>query len=686
VALSGTLLLLLLISPSLQTGSSQSLEADARFKSLALEASEWAISFQVRPSNSSWGLPYADQRAWGTNPYYYQNATITGGRDDIPSDRLQTLAYLIGGHDAGGGAAASLEALAATGNRRWLEAFLAYQHHFRTSQIPSPLVSTLPVRVIETKVGPTIIDESGYWAEQVSVSAGPDRLLGTSDDVVELRAAFPSPEHGNPIAYSLILYYKLTGDRSSLASLERYGSWLVRSQVKSGNYSGAFPVTQERFAGHDWKPRMYETSQSAWILAELFEITGNRTLLEAAIRSGNYMLAKQYHLNDWNDHLVDGALPYEWNRTDYNPRVSSNHAGYALLAWTRLNQITGNATYLYGIAGSPASSTGGAVKYANWLLSWQVTPHTYSWGDHRYAYDPWAIGGFYYGYDPVNHTFGWRVAQSLWSASTAIKGLLALYVSTHNETYKRSAELAAEWLSKMRHDDDRAVRLQALGGWKTVRSSWWGKYAQFYQPDQKQLELKNITKFVERGLSEPESIRQKRLTELEKLLGVEWNLVDFEMAARGERYQKMVWSWWPSAGFEPRYGSDIALGLFAISNYHNASALLRQYDRVRLELAKAKPPADVVEMTSSADQLREKAMAEFKSGWYLPAILQLEEALIMLTKSKSAYAAYEADRARFQISVTLLAIGAIAIVALARHFRRRWVRRISCADMKSRFL
>ncbi len=669
VPLRDAILLLLTIIPTpvlAATDLSQGQGAEApQFSNLAVEATEWAISFQITPPNSSWGIPYADERAWGTDPYYYQNATITGGRSDVPADQIQTLAYLIGGHDAGGGAAACLESYAATGKKRWMDVFQIYRHHFDISQLPSRFVSTPAIRTSNSTEGQVVLDESGYWAEQAATSAGADHKLGTADDVVELKAAFPSPEHGNPIAYSLLLYYKLTRDPSALTSLNRYGSWLVRMQIRSGNYSGAFPVTQERFLVDHWKPRMYETSQSAWILVELYDVTGNRTYLEAAMRAGDYMLTRQYSLRDWKDPRIDGALPYEWNRTEYNPRVSSNHAGYTLLAWSRLYQITSNAAYLYGPGGNPDKVTGGAVKFGNWLLSWQVTPSTYGWGDHRYGSDQGAVGGFYYGYDPRNHTFGSRVAESLWSASHGIKGLLALYHSTGNERYHEAADLAASWLAQMRYDDEETVQLQAIGRLKIVASSWWGRYSQFYQPDTKELEDKGITKFLESGSSDPDSIRQKKVTPLETALGVEWNIVDLRMVSRGERYQKMVWSWWPSVGFEPRYGSDVADGLFTISDYYNASQATVLYERMRSELSSEMLlPTDLQDLLAESSRLRESAITEFKRGWYLPSAVKFRNAIGLLEQARSMHASYEADKAMYRQSSVIVFFLAILVVAL----------------------
>jgi len=502
----------------------------------AIEATDWITQFQFTPLGSSFGVPYNNSKVWGLDPFVYVNGTITGGYQKIPAGERQTLGYQIGGHDSGEAAYAALEAYLYTGDAKYLEIFNVYLDYFKRSQIPSRYVDTEPA---SADADALILDNSGYFAEQVNADTGPDGIFGTGDDDIRLMAIFPAAEHGNPIAYALMLYYKITKDPEAMDMIEKYGDWLVRSQIKQGNYTGAFPVTQYYYQIKGWQPRMFETTQSAWMLAEMYPLTDDQKFLEAAESTAKYMQKRQYtHSNTWNDTKIVGALPYEWQsqedkHEEYNPNVLTNHAGYTLMAWLRLHQITGNEEYLAS-----------AVKYADWLLSMQVTPEKYAWGDHTFANDSYAVGGYYYSYNPQNQTHGKGTFESLWSASFGVKGLLLAYQITDDERYLDSAMLALQWLANMRYDDQKDIPLQTLGKIKHVRSSYWGLYPQAYQPNMTLVEEAGIPGFVGRGLADKESIRNTNSTWYEKTFGVDFNMINFEMAARGERYMKMIWSWW----------------------------------------------------------------------------------------------------------------------------------------------
>ncbi len=106
-----------------------------------MRSSDWRLqtgsrSFQVTPLNDSWGIPYKDESAWGLDPYFFENGTITAGVGNIAGGERQKLAYLIGGHDAGEGANAALDAYLETGNPKYLEIFNVYYGYFLGSQIP----------------------------------------------------------------------------------------------------------------------------------------------------------------------------------------------------------------------------------------------------------------------------------------------------------------------------------------------------------------------------------------------------------------------------------------------------------------------------------------------------------------------------------------------------------------------
>jgi len=258
-------------------------------------------------------------------------------------------------------------------------------------------------------------------------------------------------------------------------------------------------------------------------------------------------------------------------------------------------------------------------KYADWLLSMQVTPEKYAWGDHTFANDSYAIGGYYYSYNPQNQTHGKGTFESLWSASFGVKGLLLAYQITDDERYLDSAMLALRWLANMRYDDQKDIPLQILGKIKRVRSSYWGLYPQAYQPNMTLVEEKGIPGFG-RGLVDKESIRNANSTWYEKTFGVDFNIINFEMAARGERYMKMIWSWWPDIGFELGYGGDVAAGFFAMAWYLKSLEELQVADKALEDLEEAVrnsyPAGKHDEILESISIENEDAHREFQNGWY----------------------------------------------------------------------
>ncbi len=653
-----------LVVPALSTQSSGS---ETKYAKLGLEAANWIASFQVTPLNDTWGIPYRDERAWGMDPYYFENGTITAGTGSIAGGERQKLAYLIGGHDAGEGANAALDAYLETGDPKYLEIFNVYYGYFQGSQIPGTR-SITPGHAVLSANGKNIsVDNSGFWAEQASVSAGANGNYGSEDDRTTLQAIYPAAEHGNPIATTLIAYYRFTHDPTALVMLNRYGSWLVATQIHSGNYSGAFPVTQYYF-GIGWKPRMYETTESAWVLTELYMLTGNKTYLNSAEAAGQYMLSRQFIGPEWEDKPVYGALPYEWNDTHYSNSVSTNHAGFTILAWSQLYRLTQDQRYLTA-----------AEKYANWLLSFQVTNTDANWGNHTYANDSMAVGGYYYGYQTATHQFGWRVAESLWSAAYAIPALLVISQLTGDSDYYDSALLAADWLTQMRYPDQALMPVQALAIIKYPISSWWGLFPQYYQLDMREVEKAGIVSFVQAGMKNESSIRDQETTWFEKTFGVNFNLIDYAMASRGPTFMKMAWSWWPNVGFEPRYGGDIAFGAFAINSYltfnsssYEAAQILEQIGQMTGNDTTSLPQ-NITSSYYEAANLVTAAQENFNLGWYTVAKGQINDAL---TYAKAALSELQPLIPLRQNNTTLLTLlaGAVAIILVSNMY---WYKRLT---------
>jgi len=662
--------------------SSQSPVSQTSYANLGLEATNWITSFQVTPVNDSWGIPYWNQDAWGLDPYYFANGTITAGTGNILAGDRQELSYLVAGHDAGEGAYASLLAYLETHDPRYLNAFNVYLNYFESAQIPGPRTSTPGQVTISVDGNRVTINDAGFWAEQATVSAGTNGTYGAPTDKTTLQAVFPAAEHGNPIAIALIAYYRLTHDQSTLSMLNRYGNWLVRDQIRTGNYSGAFPVTQYYYYVSGWKPRMYETTESAWVLAELYLITGNQTYLNASEAAGRYMLFRQFVGPQWIDTPVYGALPYESNETHYTQSVSTNHAGYTILAWSKLFQITGDTRYLNA-----------AERYADWLLSFQITDPDTVWGNHTYANDSMAVGGFYYGYNVAKHEFGWRVAESLWSASDAIPALLMLSQITGNDTYRNAAILAATWLTKMKYPDQDQMPLQALAIIKFPMSSGWGPFPQFYQPDMRQLKNAGIIAFVKQGRMNVSSIMDRNLTWFERTFSLDFNILDYQMASQGPTYMKMVWSWWPSIGFEPRYGGDIAFGAFATDGYLTFNSTLEKATEILAEVNELtgnstnELPANATAMYLQARALVASSVQDFNTGWYSLARAQADEAAdvagTVLSYTQVATAAAQNKEILFGILGGILCIVVGLLVVSNLYWYRKFTRKSTRARRRT---
>ncbi len=500
---------------------------------------------------------------------------------------------LIGGHDAGQYGLAVLRAYEVTNDHFFLEYFQrVFLPHYKNVVAPNPEWG-IPEYV---QVDGWNCSLRGYFIEQASYKPGPDGTYGTEDDEVTFTPLWTSTEHGNPIAFALMKYYSLTDDEEALRLVEGYANWVIEQIYDDDTvFPGAVgAIPAEAMA--NTSPRIFETSESAWFLVELHVLTGNKTYLDAAERIGHFMLETQWS-EDWNrigvalpspqDKRIVGGLPYLWHDT-LNSTISystlTTYAGFVLMAWTRLYEVTGKKAYLYGVNGSSSDVKGGAIAYADWLLSMQVTSTDYEWGDHKYSDDFDAVGGFYYGFlvrDPwLQRMNQLDVFQPVWSAAFSIPGLLRLYEITSDSRYLRAARLAGDWLLGLRRDIDGEFPLFTIAGnYYYKDGGFWGLYPQRYMPDDTSIEP--IRLFYEAGLLNLESIVKQDLSWYEERFEVDLNLEIWREAGRGEKYMKemafltplgeryigsLIWHLmefsFPDVGFEPRYGSEVALGLF----------------------------------------------------------------------------------------------------------------------------
>jgi hypothetical protein len=290
-----------------------------------------------------------------------------------------------------------------------------------------------------------------------------------------------------------------------------------------------------------------------------------------------------------------------------------------------------------------------------------------------------AVGGFYYGYQTEKHEFGWRVAESLWSAADAIPALLMLSQLTGDGKYYNSALLAANWLTQMRYPDRTPVPLQALAIIKYPISSWWGLYPQFYQPDMREVENAGIVSFVQEGMKNTSSIRDQQTTWFEKTFGIDFNLIDYEMASRGPTFMKMAWSRWPNLGFEPRYGGDIAFGAFAIDSYltfntssYEAAQILEQIGQMTGNDTTSLPQ-NITSSYNEATKLVTAAQENFNLGWYTVAKGQIDDALTYANAALSELQPLIPLRENNITLLTLLA-AAVAIILVSNLY---WYKRLT---------
>jgi hypothetical protein len=148
----------------------------------------------------------------------------------------------------------------------------------------------------------------------------------------------------------------------------------------------------------------------------------------------------------------------------------------------------------------------------------------------------------------------------------------------------------------------------------------------------REVEKAGISSFVEKGQVNLQAIMNKNPTWFERTFGVDFNLIDYQMASRGPQYMKMVWSWWPDLGFEPRYGGDLAFGAFSIGNYLTFKDELDNLKPVLNEIRGLTSdqtlglPENYTLAYHQAQHIVTAAELDFNASWYSAAIAELREA------------------------------------------------------------
>jgi hypothetical protein len=223
----------------------------------------------------------------------------------------------------------------------------------------------------------------------------------------------------------------------------------------------------------------------------------------------------------------------------------------------------------------------------------------------------------------------------------------------------------------MRFPDQLLVPLQSLAIVKYVVSSWWGLYPQYYQPSMSEVQKSGITDFVEKGQRNRSSIVDRNLTWFEQTFNVDFNQINFQMASRGPQYMKMIWSWWPSIGFEPRYGGDIAFGEFAIGSYveYNkrvAAARMLVQEITQWANSTQGLPENLTLSIAEDQNLLEDAVKNFNDGWFSIASAKLDHASSLAQNLEEALGSFTETSKRIrleqQLTISLVVVSALLVV------------------------
>jgi hypothetical protein len=143
---------------------------------------------------------------------------------------------------------------------------------------------------------------------------------------------------------------------------------------------------------------------------------------------------------------------------------------------------------------------------------------------------------------------------------------------------------------------------------------------------------------------------------------------------------KMVWSWWPNIGFEPRYGGDIAFGAFAIDGYltfnttfRTATEILRQIDRLTGNNTGVLPE-NATATYSQAKKLITAAAQNFNLGWYAIARAQADDAVEHATTALHYIELIMPLKQTNQILLGIIAVILALIVISNLYWHRRLTR------------
>jgi len=140
---------------------------------------------------------------------------------------------------------------------------------------------------------------------------------------------------------------------------------------------------------------------------------------------------------------------------------------------------------------------------------------------------------------------------------------------------------------------------------------------------------------------------------------------------------KMVWSWWPNIGFEPRYGGDIAFGAFAIDSYITFNASSNEATQILAQIGQltgnntATLPQNITYSYTQASELANLAQESFNLGWYAVAKGQIDDALTYANSALSELQPLIPLRQSITILLIILAVATLVILISNLYWHRR---------------
>lgn len=447
---------------------------------------------------------------------------------------------------AGYKARALLAAHRATGDPVYLERFrTVFLRGLLDKQLPSAALGlgatqTFQAAFLPAPARDVTMDASGGFASSATLAAGPDGVLGTADDVLTWRWSGAAAFQFASLTEALALYAQSARDPEVLRAVDRAGQFLLRLELPAPAGGGAGSWTYA-IAPAGAAPDRMTTAVVALALLRLsllWSLPGAPALGAAAQRAVTWL----------HGHPALAPDP-----------VSAGAEIQVLLA---AEEITA------------------AAAVADALLARVTTPAGLSWGDHRYAGDPAAIGG-------VSSPWGSGSFQATWFATYNVAGLLAIARATGDERYAAAADLLIRWLGdKLARSqrDAEVVHVQDLRGGLTRidGGTWWGLYPEAYEPNMGSYEdashaiRATVPNLVLRWTGAPSvDLAARPPSWLEQQAGLDFERLLYDRVRADPYYARITQPYaWQGAGAVPRNLGDVSPAINPLLADDAALALL----------------------------------------------------------------------------------------------------------------